>query len=100
VRERTYYVYILASGPGGTLYVGVTNDLLKRVHEHRTRAVSGFTAKHHLHRLVYYEIHSDIEAAITREKRIKRWLRAWKIELIEKDNPTWDDLWQSVAGVD
>jgi len=81
------------------LYVGVTSDLIKRVYEHRTEAVPGFTAKHQLYRLVFYETHSDIEAAITREKRIKRWLRA-VFALIEKENPNWDDLWQSIAGIE
>jgi len=100
VIDHAYYVYILASGPRGTLYVGVTRDLLKRVYQHRTRAVAGFSAKHNLHRLVYYEIHADVEVAILREKRVKRWRRDWKIELIEKENPQWDDLWQSVAGVE
>ena len=88
-----YYLYILASGRRGTLYVGVTNDLVRRVYEHRTDAVPGFTRKHQIHRLVYYEIHDDIEAAITREKRIKRWARPWKVELIEKEKEDWHDLW-------
>jgi putative endonuclease len=92
-----YYVYILANGLRGTIYIGVTNDLIRRVYEHRADAVSGFTRKHRIHRLVYYEIHDDIREAIAREKRMKRWARAWKIELIEKENANWDDLWPGLA---
>lgn len=88
-----YYVYILASGRRGTLYIGVTNDLIRRVYEHRTGAVPGFTLTHEVHRLVYFEEHDDIQEAIAREKRIKRWRRAWKIELIETHNEDWHDLW-------
>ena len=93
-----YYVYILASGRRGTIYIGVTNDLPPRVYEHRTDVVPGFTRKHKVHRLVYYEIHDDIREAIAREKRIKRWTRAWKIQLIEKQNEDWHDLWPTLAG--
>jgi putative endonuclease len=93
-----YYVYILASGRRGTLYVGVTNDLVRRVHEHRTNAVPGFTRKYRVHRLVYYAIHDDIGEAIAQEKRMKRWARAWKVELIEKQNVYWRDLWPAIAG--
>jgi putative endonuclease len=92
-----YYVYILASGPRGTLYVGVTNDLIRRVYEHRNHSVSGFTEKYDVHHLVYFEIFDDVREAITREKRLKRWRRAWKIELIEKHNEDWHDLWPSLA---
>ena len=73
-----YYVYILASGARGTLYIGVTNDLVRRVYEHREGLVKGFTTRYGVHRLVYYEVHSDIHAAITREKQLKRWTRSWK----------------------
>ncbi|MCR9058415.1 MAG: GIY-YIG nuclease family protein [Rhodobacteraceae bacterium] len=90
--DQQYYVYILASGLGGTLYVGVTNALLKRLYEHREGRGSAFTAKYGVHRLVYFEIHEEIEQAIKREKQIKRWKRAWKISLIEERNPNWDDL--------
>ena len=100
MNDHTYYVYVLASGPRGTLYIGVTSDLVKRVYEHRTQAVPGFTTKHDIHRLVFYELHSNIEAAILREKRIKRWRRDWKIALIEEGNSNWDDLWQSIAGLE
>jgi putative endonuclease len=92
-----YYVYILASGPRGTLYIGVTNDLIRRVYEHRNELVSGFTAKYEVHNLVYVEIVDDIREAIAREKRLKRWRSAWKIELIEKHNEDWHDLWPSLA---
>jgi putative endonuclease len=96
-RERCYYVYILASKIGGTLYIGVTNDLVRRVYEHREELASGFTKKYEVHRLVYFEQHSDIEAAIRREKRLKKWNRRWKIQLIEEANPNWIDLYPSIA---
>jgi putative endonuclease len=95
--ERYFWVYILASGLGGTLYIGVTNDLVRRVYEHRSNAVPGFTKKYGVHRLVYYEQFFDIENAIRREKRLKKWSRAWKIALIEKTNPNWDDLYPRIA---
>jgi putative endonuclease len=94
---KAFYVYILASKPNGTLYVGVTNDLVRRVWEHREGVVQGFTKAYDVHRLVWFEQHATAEHAIGREKRLKTWLRAWKIELIEKTNPRWDDLWDSVA---
>ena len=96
-RERVYWVYILASGLGGTLYIGVTNNLIRRVYEHQHSLVDGFTKKYAVHRLVYFEQHTDIEAAIRREKRLKRWYRAWKIRLIEETNPNWDDLYPQIA---
>ena len=95
--ERSYWVYILASRIGGTLYIGVTNNLVRRVYEHRNGLAHGFTKKYQVHRLVYFEQYSDIEAAITREKRLKRWNRAWKIQLIEELNPNWDDLYPQIA---
>jgi putative endonuclease len=95
--DRCYWVYILASKLGGTLYIGVTNDLVRRVYIHRTGAVSGFTKKYNVHRLVYFEQFSEIEHAIRREKRLKKWSRAWKIQLIETANPNWDDLYPSIA---
>ncbi len=88
-----YYVYILASKRNGTLYIGVTSDLVKRVYEHKNNLVDGFTKKYHVHKLVYYELTDDINSAITREKQVKKWKRAWKIELIEKSNPEWKDLY-------
>jgi putative endonuclease len=96
-RERYYYVYVLASKIGGTLYIGVTNDLIRRVYEHREKLAEGFTKKYGVARLVYYEQHTDIEAAIQREKRLKKWNRAWKSQLIEENNPNWDDLYISIA---
>jgi len=77
----------------GTFYVGMTNDLVRRIYEHREKLISGFTKKYSLTRLVYYEEHSDVDEAIQREKRLKKWERPWKFELIEKDNPEWLDLW-------
>ena len=94
---RSYYTYILASKIGGTLYIGVTNDLIRRVHEHREGLADGFTKKYAVHRLVYFEAHDDIEAAIRREKQLKKWNRAWKIRLIEETNPNWSDLYPGIA---
>src|SRR3954451_7594146 len=96
-RERSYWVYILASRLGGTLYIGVTNDLVRRVYEHKAGFARGFTKKYEVHRLLYYEQFSDIEAAIVREKRLKKWNRAWKVQLIEATNPNWDDLYPRIA---
>jgi putative endonuclease len=92
-----YFVYILASKRNGTLYTGVTNDLLKRVYEHKNNLIPGFTSKYGVHDLVYYERYKDVHAAIAREKRIKIWKRAWKIELIEKSNPEWRDLYNELT---
>jgi len=90
-------VYILASKKNGTLYVGVTSDLVKRVWEHKQDVVEGFTRKYLVHNLVYFEQHEDMVQAIQREKQIKKWNRAWKIELIEEANSTWRDLWSEIA---
>lgn len=90
---KSYYVYIMASQRNGTLYVGITNDLVRRVHEHRTDAVEGFTKKYHVHRLVYHEQTEDILSALEREKQLKKWERKWKVELIEAENPEWEDLY-------
>jgi len=92
---KTYYVYILASKRNGTLYIGVTNNLDRRVSEHKSGLIAGFTKKYNVHRLVYFESSSDINAAITREKQLKKWKRAWKIKLIEDSNPEWKDLHNS-----
>lgn len=94
--EKNYYVYILASKKHGTLYTGVTNNLAQRIYEHKTNIVDGFTKKYHVHQLVYFEIHSNIYEAITREKQIKRWNRQWKINLIEEHNPQWINLTNGV----
>ncbi len=94
--EKTYYTYILASQRNGTLYVGVTSNLIKRVYEHKNNLVEGFTKKYAVHRLVYFEQHEDVNQAIHREKRLKEWQRNWKIALIEIDNPTWLDLYDEL----
>ncbi|MBX4200660.1 GIY-YIG nuclease family protein [Candidatus Parcubacteria bacterium] len=93
---KSYYVYILASKRNGTLYTGVTSDLIKRVHEHKNNLIEGFTKKYKVHTLVHYEETSDAVAAIEREKYIKNWNREWKLELIEKTNPTWKDLYDQL----
>jgi putative endonuclease len=87
-----YFVYLLASKRNGTLYAGVTNDLVRRVGEHKEKAVPGFTRRYGVTILVWYESYDEINAAIVREKQIKGWNRAWKIRLIEKNNPVWNDL--------
>lgn len=89
-----YYVYILASQKNGTLYIGVTNDLIRRVYEHKSDFVEGFTKKYKVHTLVYFEDTEDVDSAITREKQLKKWNRAWKIRLIEEKNSAWDDLYK------
>jgi putative endonuclease len=96
-RDRNYWVYIVASKIGGTLYIGVTHDLIRRIHEHKNKAAEGFTKKYGAERLVYFEAFDDIENAIRREKRLKKWNRAWKIRLIEETNPNWTDLYPSIA---
>lgn len=89
-------VYIMASKRNGTLYVGVTSDLAVRVWQHRNDVVEGFTKKYGVHMLVYFELHDDMESAIVREKRLKKWNREWKLRLIEEMNPDWDDLYESI----
>lgn len=96
--DRQPAVYILASKRNGTLYIGVTSDLIARTWQHRTDAVSGFTRDYGVHRLVYYELHDTMYAAITREKQIKKWNRAWKVQLIERANRDWVDLWDQIKG--
>jgi putative endonuclease len=91
------YVYLLASGKHGTLYLGVTNDLVRRVYEHKSKAVPGFTSRYNVVRLVWYECYDDADTAIWREKEVKKWRRDWKIRLIEKDNPDWSDLYASIT---
>jgi putative endonuclease len=90
-------VYLLASKQNGTLYVGVTSDLVKRVWEHKGDVVEGFTKRYGVHSLVYFELHDNMLQAILREKQIKKWNRAWKMDLIEKNNPKWLDLWPSLT---
>ena len=94
---RLYYVYMLASGRSGTLYTGVTSDLAGRTWQHRSDLIDGFTKNHGVHILVWYEVHEDVNAAIRREKQIKRWKRAWKIRLIESDNSGWNDLYERIC---
>ncbi len=95
--DRNYYVYILASKPRGVLYIGFsTDDLVGRVYLHRQESVAGFTKKYHVHKLVYYEVFGDKDIALQREKQLKKWKRVWKIVLIEKSNPEWKDLYDSI----
>mgnify|MGYP001470585033 FL=1 len=91
-----YYVYIMASKRNGTLYIGVTNHLIRRVYEHKNGLLEGFTKKYKIDNLVYYELTTTIESAIKREKQLKKWNRQWKINLIEKNNPGWDDLYSEL----
>jgi putative endonuclease len=93
MRDHCYFVYMLASKPHGTLYVGVTNDVMRRAHEHKEGLVPGFTKKYGVKSLVWFESYGDIYEAIAQEKRIKRWRRDWKKNLIERDNPHWTDLY-------
>ena len=92
-----YYVYILASRKHGTLYIGVTNNLVRRVYEHKTDAVPGFTSRYGVHLLVWFGSYDDVANAITREKELKKWRREWKINLIERPNPDWVDLYAGIA---
>lgn len=91
--DQPSYVYILASDRYGTLYIGVTSDLVKRVWQHRSAAVDGFTKQYHVRRLVWFETHCDMMEAITREKQLKKWNRAWKVRLVSTSNPSWRDLY-------
>jgi putative endonuclease len=95
--EKKFYVYIMASKRNGTLYIGVTSDLVQRVWQHKSDKVEGFTKKYSVHDLVFFEEHCDAENAITREKRLKKWNRAWKLRLIEKKNPQWSDLYPEIC---
>ena len=94
--DKQYYVYIIASKRNGTLYTGITSDLIKRTWQHKNRLVEGFSKRYGTKILVYFEAHNDVEEAILREKRIKKWNREWKIKLIEKNNPKWDDIYQTL----
>jgi putative endonuclease len=95
--KENFYVYILASQRRGTLYIGATSNLMKRVYEHKNGLVDGFTKKYKVHRLVYYEIAGDAEAALLRERQMKKWNRAWEIRLIEQNNSEWADLYDSLT---
>jgi len=91
---KNYFIYIVSNKKNGTIYIGVTSNLPKRIWEHKNKIFDGFTAKYDLNKLVYYEVHSEILAAISREKRLKEWPRKWKLALIEKMNPMWEDLYE------
>jgi putative endonuclease len=92
-----YYVYLLASRKDGALYLGITNDLIRRSFEHRSKTARGFTSRYNITKLVWFEIYDDPISAITREKEIKKWRRLWKVALIEKENPNWDDLYEDIT---
>ncbi|MGB5528925.1 MAG: GIY-YIG nuclease family protein [Ignavibacteriaceae bacterium] len=94
---KQYLLYIMASKKNGTLYIGVTNNLVRRVYEHKEGLIEGFTKKYNVKYLVYYEVYNDMYEAIKREKAMKKWLRKWKIELIEKTNPDWKDLYEEIV---
>ncbi len=95
--DKSFYVYILASDHYGTLYIGVTSNLPKRIWEHQNQVIDGFTSQYGVHKLVFYEQHANAESAILREKRLKAWKRDWKIRLIEENNPQWTDLSKTIA---
>ncbi len=94
---KAFYVYILCNERNGTLYIGVTSDFIKRIHQHKNKLVAGFTKRYDVKQLVWYEKHQSAESAIRREKQLKKWKRAWKLKLIEKDNPQWDDLYEDIC---
>jgi putative endonuclease len=95
---KQYYVYIMASKQNGTLYTGFTSDLVKRVYQHKTKAIAGFTTRYGVTNLVYYEVTADVHQAIKREKNIQSWKRSWKLKLIESKNPNWNDLYGEITG--
>ena len=95
--EKAFWVYITASAKNGTLYIGITSDLIKRIWQHKNKIFEGFTADYAVDKLMWFEQHNNAEAAITREKQLKKWNRAWKIELIEKANPGWQDLYDTIS---
>ena len=95
--DKTFYVYMLASARYGTLYIGVTSNLIGRVWQHREGVIEGFTKKHGVKQLVWFEVHADALSAIAREKQLKKWNRAWKIDLIQKENPYWRDLYDDIV---
>ncbi|HZR34137.1 MAG TPA: GIY-YIG nuclease family protein [Nevskia sp.] len=97
MNEKAFWVYILASARNGTLYTGVTSDLIKRIWQHKNDEVGGFTKQYQVHNLVWFERHENAESAIAREKQIKEWKRKWKLELIESGNPTWRDLYHEIT---
>jgi len=94
--DKDFYVYFFASKRNGTLYMGVTSDLVQRIWQHKNKLIKGFTQKYNVNKLVYYEAHPDAESAITREKQIKKWRRTWKMRIIEEKNPDWNDLYNDI----
>ena len=94
--EKNPCVYMVASKKDGVIYIGVTSNLIKRIYEHKNNILKGFTSQYHVHKLVWYEIHSTMESAITREKKMKKWQRELKVKLIEKENPNWNDLYETL----
>ena len=94
---KQFYVYILASKRNGTLYTGVTSNLIKRIWQHKNELLEGFSKKYKVKNLVYYEVHNNVGSALTREKQIKKWRRAWKLRLIEEKNPEWKDLYKEIS---
>jgi putative endonuclease len=92
-----YFVYIIASRKDGAIYIGVSNDIVRRIYEHRNKVVPGFASKYNITRLVWFEMYDDPISAISREKELKKWKRSWKIQLIEKQNPQWNDLYDSIC---
>jgi putative endonuclease len=96
--DKPSYVYILASAPYGTIYIGSTTDLIQRVWQHREELIPGFTKSYHVHMLVWYEIHSELGSAAAREKHMKKWKRAWKLDFVSTKNPTWRDLYCDIVG--
>ena len=94
---KQFYVYILASKRNGTLYTGVTSNLIKRIWQHKNELLEGFSKKYNVKNLVYYEVHNNVGSALTREKQIKKWRRAWKLRLIEEKNPEWKDLYKEIS---
>jgi putative endonuclease len=95
-KMKSYFVYILASQKNGTLYIGITSNLIKRIWEHRNNLVEGFTKKYNVHTLVYFEQTENVQSALLREKQLKKWKRGWKLKLIEKDNSKWKDLYNDI----
>lgn len=96
MKSGAYYVYILASKRNGTLYIGVTNHLLRRIYQHKNNLIDGFTKRYAVHKLVWYDRTDDVREALQMEKRLKKYPRKWKLNLIEKDNPNWKDLWEDI----
>ena len=94
--DKQFYVYMLASKRNGTLYIGVSSNIVQRIWQHKNKMLEGFTKRYNVDRLVYYETHSNAESAITREKQMKKWRRDWKIRLIERENPDWKDLYDDI----